>query len=387
LDAIVTLTELNDDHGVGVLVQRVFADGGPVISIRSRTLYGGRQRFGYRQFSLEHGAAERPAVYQRVISELGSSNIRRILAIPFCTDDLLTAIALRDIHGVPMCTWIMDDQNIAENHVPDSLMRELLQKSRLRLGISAEIRDAYQAKYRVPFWVVPPLVASHRICTVPTVPPADRLRADRGAVVGNIWGAAWLDLLRSVVSRSGIRVDWFCPGGARFMTATPEEIAADGITFRGAVPEDEFVRDLRQRPFVVVPSGTLDEHDDRPAFSRMSLPSRITFVLAATGTPVLVLGHPQTAAARFVVNMGVGLSAAYEPAEIAAAAATLLDPTEQARMRQRAAALAPSLSTAGAREWLWRSLALGEVADERFEALFPRKASEALRARGGEAHP
>jgi hypothetical protein len=266
-------------------------------------------------------------------------------------------------------------------------MRELLQKSRLRLGISAEIRDAYQAKYRVPFWVVPPLVPSHRICTVPHVPPADRLRADRGAVVGNIWGAAWLDLLRSVVSRSGIRVDWFCPGGTRFMTVTPEEIAGDGITFRGAVPEDEFVRDLRQRPFVVVPSGTLDEHDDRPAFSRMSLPSRITFVLAAAGTPVLVLGHPQTAAARFVVRMGVGLSAAYEPAEIAAAVATLLDPTEQARMRQRAAALAPSLSTTGAREWLWRSLALGEVADERFEALFPRQASEALHARGGEAHP
>jgi hypothetical protein len=85
--------------------------------------------------------------------------------------------------------------------------------------------------------------------------------------------------------------------------------------------------------------------------------------------------------------MGVGLSSAYEPAEVAATVATLLDPKEQARMRQRAAALAPSLSTAGAREWLWRSLALGEAADERFEALFPRKASEALRARGGEEHP
>jgi hypothetical protein len=142
------------------------------------------------------------------------------------------------------------------------------------------------------------------------------------------------------------------------------------------VPKDELVRDLRQRPFVVVPSGTLDERDDRPGISKMSLPSQITFVLAATNTPMLVLGNAGTAAARFVVHRGVGVCAPNEGAAISAAVDRLLDPDEQRRMRERAAAMAPLFSTAGSREWLWRSLALGEPADDRFEKLHPREARD-----------
>ena len=381
LDAIVAFDELNDAHGTGLLVQTVFADGPPVLSIRSVSLSGGRQSFGFRQLCLEHGPAERPAVYERLLTATGTTLVHRILTVPYGTDDVRTAIALHDLHGAPMCTWVMDGQNVAESHVPDSLMSELLRKSRLRLAISPEIRDAYEAKYGVPFGVVPPLVPPHRIHPIPRVPSAEQLRPDRGAVAGHVWSGAWLDLLRSCVRRSGLRVDWFCPGGTRFMNATPAEVAADGIRFHGAVPEDELVRDLRERPFVVVPSGTLDERDDRPAISRMSLPSRITFVLAATNTPMLVLGHPDTAAARFVVNRGVGLCAPYDPDAIAAAVDRLLDPGEQRRMRERAAAMAPSFSTTGVREWLWRSLTLGEPADHRFEALFPREARSGLPGR------
>lgn len=40
-------------------------------------------------------------------------------------------------------------------------MRELLEKASLRLVIGPEMRDAYEEKYDMPFWVMPPVVADH----------------------------------------------------------------------------------------------------------------------------------------------------------------------------------------------------------------------------------
>jgi hypothetical protein len=33
-----------------------------------------------------------------------------------------TAIAIKEIYGVPMCTYIMDDQNVCTSEIPDELM-------------------------------------------------------------------------------------------------------------------------------------------------------------------------------------------------------------------------------------------------------------------------
>src|SRR5262249_37581888 len=125
----------------------------------------------------------------------------------------------------------------------------------------------------------------------------------------------------------------------------------------------------------VVPYGTLDEHDDRRAIATLSLPSRIVFISAAANTPILVLGSKDTAAARFVKKHGLGICASYETTEIAAAIARLLAPTVQRDIRARAAELAPSFSSGGVRDWLWRSLEAGRPADRRFEDLFPRSRS------------
>src|SRR5204863_852266 len=119
---------------------------------------------------------------------------------------------------------------------------------------------------------------------------------------------------------------------------------------------------------------------DRRAIATLSLPSRIIFLAAAANTPVLVLGSGETAAARFVKKFGVGLSAPYESAAIAAAIAQLLEPSTQREMRARAAELAPSFSSAGLSDWLWRSMEAGRPVDDHFEELFPRLRSEACGA-------
>jgi hypothetical protein len=370
-DAVVAHVEVTEQHGVGVLLKRLFGDAPRIISIRSQDQFGGEQRFGDRHLRLDHGAATRPEVYARVLAMLDGVGVARVLACPYFPDDARTAVAIADLHGAPMCAWLMDDQNVVEHGIPDEVMRELLERSRVRFAISSEMRDAYEAKYGLAFGVLPPTVSPHLVQETPLELPT--LRAERGAIVGNVWGQRWLDLLRRGVRGAGLRLDWFCNSGARWLKASEAELAADGIVARGALAtEEELKRELGARPFAVVPSGTLDEMDDRRAIATLSLPSRIVFLVAAANTPVLVVGSRETAASRFVEGCGLGTTASYEPRDIAAAVARLLDPTTQRAIRARAARLAPSFCSAGLREWLWRSLEAGEPADRRFDDLFPR---------------
>jgi hypothetical protein len=126
---------------------------------------------------------------------------------------------------------------------------------------------------------------------------------------------------------------------------------------------------LRASPYVLVPSGTLEGDDPHRFIARLSLPSRLVYVVAAAGTPVIVLGHPDTAAARFVTRHGLGLVVPYRRAELAAAVAALCTPQAQARHRAAAARLAPALSAAEMADWIWRSLEAGQPADDRFVPL------------------
>jgi hypothetical protein len=254
-------------------------------------------------------------------------------------------------------------------------MRELLERSRVRFAISGEMRDAYESKYDLEFGVLPPTVLPHFVEALPLEPPRNVMVAERGAIVGNIWGQHWLNLLRGSLRGSGLRLDWFCNSGGRWLQSSEAELAADGLVMRGALSEDNLKRELRDRPFAVVPSRTLDDQDDRRAIATLSLPSRVVFVAMAANTPVLVLGSKDTAAARFVEKHGLGVHAAYDPAEVTAAIAVLLDPSTQRKMRARAAELAPSFSSAGLRDWVWRSTEAGRPFDRRFEDLFPRSRS------------
>src|SRR5262245_82140 len=71
LDAVGACDALNDAHCTGMLVQRILGDGPPLISFRSRSHFGGRQRLGQVQLCIYHGGATRPAVYQRLLEALG----------------------------------------------------------------------------------------------------------------------------------------------------------------------------------------------------------------------------------------------------------------------------------------------------------------------------
>ena len=372
-DAIVAHIEINEMHGVGVLLNRLFGGLPGILSIRSQDQFGGQQQFGERHLRLQHGSSSRPLVYRRILEALPQLDLKRVLAVPYFPDDVRTAIALADLHGCPLFTWLMDDQNLVDRRIPDALMRELLERSRVRFAISGHMRDAYEAKYDLEIGVLPPTISPHLIQSLPLQLAPSQLNPSRGAIVGNVWGAHWLTLLRKALRGSDLRLDWFCNSGSLWLTVPEKELAADGIVARGALPtEEDLKRELQGRPFAIVPSGTLDQHDDRRGIAALSLPSRLIFIAAAANTPALVLGSRETAAARFVESAGLGLVAGYQPAEIAAAVKRLVDPLIQRKMRAKAAELAPSFSSKGLADWIWRSLECGAPADRRFEDLFPR---------------
>jgi hypothetical protein len=370
VDAVVSHVEVCHAHGTGVFTNLLFGGTPRIVSIRSRDQHGGRQEFGDRAVRLGHDPHARRARLADLLSALRGCDVRRIVSIPYFREDVANALALSDLFGAPLCTFMMDDNNVETKGIPDDLLRELLMRSQLRLAISPELRDAYEEKFAQRIWLMPPLVPPHLIRREPpVVPAADVLERRRGLMVGNIWCREWLHLLRETVRGAGIELEWCSNGDIRSLGVREEDLAADGIHASGFVPEEELVSKLLAAPYVLVPSGTLDHRDARRGISRFSLPSRIPYVLATAHVPVLVLGHRDTAAARFALSNGVGAWAPYESGAFVAAVDEVADPSRQAAMRARAARLGPSFSSEGAREWIWISLARGRAVDDRWERL------------------
>lgn len=368
VDVVVSHVEVCEAHGTGLLTKLIFGGSPGLVSVRSHDQYGGTQDFGDPALRLPSRDSTPNGDLGDVLAAFLDLDVQRIVCIPYFSQDVSTTLALQGLFDAPLCTFVMDDNNIEGDGIRDEDMRELLARSALRLAISPELRDAYERKFGLRFWLVPPLVAPRLILREPLV-PSDGLTARRGAIVGNIWGSDWLEALRATVRASGVELDWYCNSGTRWLTVTRAALAADGIHVKGSVPERELLDRLRRVPFVVVPSGTLDGRDTRRAIARFSLPSRIPFVVATAHAPLVVLGHPDTAAARFVTGASLGEVAPYDRGRFVAAVEAILSPSRQAAIRGRAAELAPIFSAEGARDWIWRSLALGRAVDERWERL------------------
>ncbi|HUK92042.1 MAG TPA: hypothetical protein VLZ81_16700 [Blastocatellia bacterium] len=370
-DAVVAHIEINDYHGVGVLLQRLFGKSPNVLSIRSRNFYGGRQEFGKRHFCISHKGASRAQVTWNVLEVLEGVKVRRVLAVPYFEDDALTAIALKECFGVPLCTFLMDDQNVCADGISDAVMKELLYKSSLRLAISPEMCAVYEAKYGYKVWFMPPVAPADLIPTGLNAVSEAVLRGGEPIVLGNIWSNRWLELLRTTVRGTGIRLRWHNNGKFPGLLCSRDDLASDGIELQEGLPEPDhrLVEILRQTPFVVLPSGTLTEDDDRRFIALLSFPSRIPYILATSHTPILVLGSADTAAARIVTRLGVGAVAPYGAQEFRATAKRLTRPDVNLAMRSAAFHLSERFTDAGALGWIWQSLERGAAVDSRYEDL------------------
>ncbi len=376
-DAIVTTNEVSDRHGTGVILRRIFGRCDNVLSIRSTNLYPDHA-LGQAQLCLGHEGLSRPESFARVLAALNGSTIRRVLCVPFLADELTTAIALKELFNAPLCVFVMDDNNIHAHGIPDELMREALSKASLRLAISPELRDAYEQKYGLKFWIVPPVVEAQAIQAAPRVPTGALVDSRTGVLIGSLWSRAWLELFRKTIREAGLKIHWYGNAKAPWLKVTAEELEQDGIIDCGFLPESELTAKLAQYPYAIVPSGTLDGNDDRPEIARLSLPTRMPYLLAAANMPIVVLGHPNTAAARFLERFRIGKVCPYEAARLSEAVQGICQPDQQSALRACAASHSSLFSAKGLADWIWQSLERGEPCDERFEDAFCRRDGEII---------
>jgi len=370
---LVTPCEINHAHGTGVLVKRVFPHEQSIISIRTKDFYLGDHQWGGQSYLLAEPASDRRALFSRVGSILQKhSFIKRVFCVPYDAESLLVSIAIKEFYGIPMAIWIMDDQNIAAYNVPDALMKEFLAKADVRFATHPEMRDAYESKYGLKFWLLPAVVPDHLITKTSRKPAKNDIQQLRGALVGSIWSLQWFNNLCFSLQNSGIELDWFGKSQYYWLTDSESDLHQKGLYPQGFCPEDFLAEKLKDYPFVIVPSGTLDERDDQTHLSKLSLPGRILFILATSNTPIILLGNPSTSAAKFVNRFQIGVVCEYTPSALKQAVEYVLEPTNQQNLRHNAFNLAQRFSDHGIEDWIWQSLEMGQAADSRFESLFQR---------------
>ncbi|MFN7276015.1 MAG: FkbM family methyltransferase, partial [bacterium] len=241
-----------------------------------------------------------------------------------------------------------------------------------RFATHPELRDAYENKYGYKFWLLPAIVP-HRLINseVAEVSP-QRCQEKWGALLGSIWSPQWFQSLLESIQGAGIKLDWYGNSNYYWLKESPAELEKWGLYGQGLYPEEKLAQQLQAYPFVIVPTGTMDERDDRTELSRLSLPGRIIFNLATANTPVILLGSNKTSAANFINRFQIGVVCDYTPESLAAAVDYVLQPENQQRMRENAVKVAAKFSDKGIDQWVWQSLEKEQAADDRFEAILPR---------------
>jgi hypothetical protein len=283
----------------------------------------------------------------------------------------MLAMAVSDVSGAPLCLWEMDDQCIAHPKIPRPIMREFLGKCRLRLATHTELRDAYEEAFGLCFGILPAVVPASLVRKDPIAMGAPNVN---GALLGSVWSRKWLDQLSEVLHRAKERLDWYGNHQAAWLNLAASDLAALPLRPHGVVKEPVLAGWLVNHPFVVVPTSELKgDVAETEAIAALSLPGRILFAVAASHTPVILVGSEKTPAAAFIRRHSIGEVVPYDHAAFAAAAAKLRRPEVQKELRENARRLAPGLTDAGVGDWLQQSVAAGAPHDDRFERVFPRE--------------
>ena len=364
---VITHAEICDRHGTGALLGKIFEHERELLVLYSRS-YFDSQTLGALAHHVPHPELELEVAERKVAALLHGHDVKRILCVPFYPDDALSAIAAAKLTGVPLVTYIMDDQNLFLQGIPDPLMKMLLERSAMRFAISEALRSGFQQKYALPVWIIPPANSRRLFAPVDFPPPYNQ--TPKGVIIGNVWSQEISQQLRELVKASGLIVEWFGNAGKPFIQLDPAELFEEGIILHGIVAEDQLVRALRQFDYAILPSGNMSGMIEHDWLFRASLPSRLIYMLTTAHLPIVVLGDPETAAGQFVTKLELGVTSPYKTGEFRAAVSEVTNLKTAARIRRKAAQLAPTFASEPISEWIWRSVQLGKPLDDRYEKVF-----------------
>ena len=369
---VVTHAELSSRHGTGALLLKLLRHEPSLVVFYSHDFFKAHD-IQVPAFHIVNSGKQAPQASRLIRNLLAHKQIRRILCVPFYEDDVQTALAVRDCTGAPLALYIMDDQNIHVHEIPDKPLRRLIEQASICVAISPALCAAYQEKYRRHFWLAPP--SADPDLFVPAGYRFESQTPPRGILVGNLWSSHTLGRFRETVRMSGVQIDWCGNAGKPFIELDANELSKEGIFLRSHLPEPALIDLARAADFAVIPAGTLDGSDSHEWLARASLPSRIVYLMATANPPMIVMGHPQTAAAQFVTDLGLGTVCDYSPESLKSAVNRVTERNVSAQIRDRAKRLSPTFSSQGLMTWLWESMKQRQAVDDRFEILLPGKPS------------
>lgn len=374
VDLVIAPNEISMAHGTGVLLSRLLEGRSDFITYRSFNNWGGRQHVRpVADFLLSSGSRSlsRQQITATVARDLSQFRVGYILCVPYFREDVLVGLAAHAATGAPLAVYIMDDNTLFTNGIPRAEMAELISRADTLFAISPEMRTEYQNQFRRKFYVMPPLVADHIIRRETTRAYESTGTDVRAAMIGNVWHQEWFDRFWEVLSQSEVQVTWYTTPETLDYINLPDQCDSRRLTIETRLSTSQIADALSTSAFAIVPSGSLEETGHHLGIAKLSLPSRIPFMIAASGCPILVLGSTETAAARFVSREGVGLSSDYDIASFNRAVSELTLPAKQRSIREAAAALAPIFSASNGYDLLRNSaIGGGSISDRRFEDRF-----------------
>ncbi|MBV9488748.1 MAG: hypothetical protein JO069_03360 [Verrucomicrobia bacterium] len=363
---IITHAEICNRHGTGSLLRMTFENEDPLLVFYSRAYFG--ENLLGEAFHVEHPNSDLDTAKRKVAAILQNRPVRRIFCVPFYPDDAFSALAAHAVTGAPLIMYVMDDQNVFANGIPDRLMKPLVDAATLRFAISETLRSAYQEKFGVPFWVIPPVASERHFAPTDFYPETNQEPA--GVLIGNVWSLEALQDLRKTVSASGFKLHWYGNAGKPFINLDANELEGEGIVLHPNLPDIPLIQELRKFDYGIMPSGMLTGKTEHDWLFKASLPSRLIYQITTANLPIIVLGSPETEAARFILRMELGTCCAYEPDAFRRAVVAVTEPGRAREIRERAKRLAPAFRSDSLAGWLWESLKRGAPVDDRYERLF-----------------
>jgi FkbM family methyltransferase len=281
VDAVV-VTEGPEDHfGLEPMLRRILPDDGRRLWVSTAASTG---KSSGPRITLPAGVTERPDIYRSVITAVAGLRIERVLCAPGDATDVLLALALHHGLGIPLALCVLQDCNVTRRSVPDDLFAEVTEAAAIRLTTSADLRDAFEAKWGRQFWVLPPVMAR---LPAPPRPPRD---ARRVVVIGDRGDGSWIAPTAGSVAALGHNVDWFIDApdeGWWRIEPNGTDGAADLL---GSTSDEQLAHELAAACATILPIGPINSDGEQ------GLPSALPLALGSSCGPIVVLGGSASSA-------------------------------------------------------------------------------------------
>lgn len=371
---LISPNEVSYEHGTGAILARIFTGRRDILSVRAHSHYS--KHLLTCSVLLDPDSMTPCEMLVEVLRALGPNEVTNIVVVPYFKEDVLLALLAKRLFQGSLQVWVMDDNSVFNHGIDQADMRELLQRADINYAISPQLQALYQSVFAQPMHLLPPLVTESAIAkgNPPLPPPPKKLKA---ALIGNIWDVEWFRLLNELCCAADIEVDWYVANDKPIWLAEAG-VPADRLRLRhrGALPESELADAIRPYTCVLLPTAEDSDRSPLTSVARLSLPTKLTFVLASASVPVLVLGSPKTCVSLIVERLKIGKTVPYEAKAFKEALETLQKTETRNSFHTACRSVAWNFSVGGIFEWMNASASIGRPVDNRFNELFPRRTAD-----------